>query len=120
MTILINLLGLGLIGLIIWWFWLSESRPAKAATHTELTVLVDGGVYAPDRIEVPAGQPLRLSFVRKDASPCAAQVLFTDLDLSFDLALDQATEVRLPALAPGDHAFTCQMGMYRGLLKVAQ
>jgi plastocyanin domain-containing protein len=116
MTVLVNLLGLGLIALIVWWFWLSESKAAKAAENVSLTILVDGGAYAPDRIEVAAGQPVRLTFIRKDASPCAAQVVFSDLDMSFDLALDAPTEVKLPALKPGEHLFTCQMGMYRGLL----
>jgi len=116
-TILVNLLGLGLIGLIAWWFWLSESKAAKAAGQAPLTVLVDGGVYAPDRIEVPAGQPVKLTFVRKDSSPCAAQVVFADLDLSFDLVMDSPTEVQLPALKRGGYPFTCQMGMYRGVLE---
>jgi len=118
MTLLVNLLGLALIAVIIWWFWLSESRAAKVVGRTSLTVLVNGGVYAPDRIEVATGQPVQLTFVRKDASPCAAQVVFTDLNLSFDLTTDKATEVNLPALNPGEYPFTCQMGMYRGLIKV--
>jgi len=119
MTLAINLLGIGLIAFIVWWFWLSQSKVVRADQQRTLMVIVDGGTYSPDRIEVPAESPIKLTFVRKDASPCTDQVVFAILDLSFDLAMDKPTEVKLPALTPGEYPFSCQMGMYRGVLRVS-
>jgi len=118
MNILINLLGLGLIGFIVWWFWLARPEARKMTKDEAITIIVDGGTYTPARIELSAGKPVQLTFIRKDAGPCAAQVVFGDLDLSFDLAVDEPTPVQLPPLKAGEYEFTCQMGMYRGALTV--
>ena len=117
MNLLINLLGLGLIGFIIWWFWLSQTKAVRTDQKNELTIIVEGGTYAQDRVEVAAGTPVTLLFSRRDPSPCTDQVVFVDLGLSFDLTMDRPTHVRLPALNPGEYPFTCQMGMYRGVLQ---
>ncbi|MBI5450560.1 MAG: cupredoxin domain-containing protein [Gammaproteobacteria bacterium] len=116
----INLLGLLLLGLIIWWFW--GVRPqVKAMPATQpIEVLVADGVYVPAFIGVPAGQGVTLHFLRKDPSPCAEKVIFAGLGISADLALNSHTEVTLPPLAVGEYEFTCQMQMYRGRLKVTQ
>lgn len=114
---IINILGLLLIGLIVWWFWLYKPREVSAKEGT-LTVTVEDGVYQPSRIKLPAGQPAALEFLRKDASPCAAMVLFSELDISEELPLNQSKTIALPALEPGEYAFNCQMQMYRGTLSV--
>jgi len=119
---LINFAGLALIGLIVWWFWLY--RPAALLANPlptdseKRTILVEGGVYLPARIQLPAGQPVTLQFLRKDPSPCAEMVLFDGLNLSQELPVNQVVDIVLPALAPGRYPFTCQMQMYRGELEV--
>ena len=40
MTVLINIIGLVLIGLIIWWFWLVKSK-TQVATHESIEILVE-------------------------------------------------------------------------------
>lgn len=115
--IIINILGVALIGLIVWWFWLY--KPAEvSAKEGPLTVNVEDGVYQPARIKLPAGQPAKLEFLRKDASPCAAMVVFDELEISEELPLNKPTTIALPALEPGEYAFTCQMQMYRGTVVV--
>ncbi len=113
-----NIVGLLLIGLIIWWFWLynGEAKPRQAVDTVTIT-LVDG-VYQPARIEVPANTPLQLRFLRKDPSPCAGVVIFDQLELSEELPLDQPLDITLQPLAPGRYTFACQMRMYRGELIV--
>ncbi len=114
---IINILGLLLIALIIWWFWLY--KPAEvSAEEGVVKVIVEDGTYQPSRIRLPAGQPARLQFLRKDASPCAATVVFSDFDISEELPLNKPKEVNLPAMDAGDYDFTCQMQMYRGTLRV--
>ena len=118
----INLAGLALIALIVWWFWLYQpavvSASQSASDPEELTIRVENGVYLPARVQLPADQPITLRFLRKDSSPCAEMVLFDDLGVTQQLPLDQLIEVALPALSPGRYPFTCQMQMYRGELVV--
>jgi len=113
---LINLLGLVLIGAIVWWFWLYKPREQASTEGGAVTIVVDNGVYQPAHIRLPANQPATLRFIRKDASPCAATVVFADLDISEELPLNKLKEVVLPPQPAGHYAFTCQMQMYRGEL----
>lgn len=117
MTLIVNLAGLALIGLIVWWFWLSRPKTQRAAGGV-IDILVEGGVYTPARIEVTAGKPVILRFLRKDPSPCAEKVLFDELGLAADLPVGQPVELTLTPTEAGEYAFTCQMQMYRGTLVV--
>ena len=114
---IINLLGLLLIALIVWWFWLYKPQAVIADKNT-VTVVVDNGTYEPSRIRLLAGQDTTLRFLRKDASPCAATVVFADFDISEELPLNKPKDISLPPLASGEYSFTCQMQMYRGALIV--
>ncbi|GGB92499.1 copper-binding protein [Marinobacterium zhoushanense] len=117
MMLLINLLGLLLIALIVWWFWLHKGESTQIDSG-EITINVNDGVYDPAHIRVPAGQPATLRFLRKDPSPCASVVVFSDFDISQELPLNKTKDVRLQPMQPGRYPFTCQMQMYRGELIV--
>jgi plastocyanin domain-containing protein len=115
--LVVNALAIAAAAFIVWWFWLSKPKSARAQSGI-IEILVDNGVYTPARIEVPAGQPVTLRFIRKDASPCAEKVLFNDFSLGRDLPLNTPVDITLTPEAPGEYAFTCQMQMYRGALVV--
>ena len=115
--ITINLLGLLLIGMIVWWFWIYKP-PMVAADKNTVTIIVDNGTYEPSRIRLATGQNTTLRFLRKDDSPCSATVVFSDLDISEELPLNKTKDIQLPPLTSGEHQFTCQMQMYRGTLIV--
>jgi plastocyanin domain-containing protein len=115
--LIVNLFGFVLIGLIIWWFWLYKSG-TTAVTKGTVPIIVENGVYSPAQVRVEAGEPIILSFVRKDSSPCSAIVQFDELGLSEELPLNKAREIKFESLTPGKYAFSCQMQMYRGELIV--
>lgn len=115
---LVNGIGLLLILFVIGWFWLSKSRLRPAQVSGVIEIIVDGGVYEPARIEVPLGQPTTLRFVRRDASPCAEKVIFNKLGLSADLPLNEPRTLDVTPPGSGEYEFSCQMGMYRGVLVV--
>ncbi|RLA44763.1 MAG: cupredoxin domain-containing protein [Gammaproteobacteria bacterium] len=115
--LLINILGLLLIALIVWWFWLYKPSEASIA-EDGIVITVENGTYQPSRLKVSAGQPVTLTFLRKDASPCAATVVFPEADVSEELPLNKAKAIVLPAMRKGEYPFTCQMQMYRGTLVV--
>ena len=114
----VDLVAIALIGLIIWWFWLSKPRIQRVSGSSPIDVIVDNGVYTPTRIEVPIGQPVTLRFIRHDPSPCAEKVIFDGLEKSLDLPLDKPADLTLTPDRPGEFEFTCQMKMYRGTLVV--
>lgn len=113
---IINLLGLALIALIVWWFWLYKPDSHIAPGEVQV-IVVENGLYQPARLTVPAGQPVILRFLRRDPSPCAASVLIPDLEITEELPVGQEKLVRLPALDAGEYPFHCQMNMYRGVLR---
>ena len=73
---------------------------------------------APARIEVAAGKPVTLRFLRKDQSPCAEKVLFNELGVAVDLSIGQPVDLTVTPRAAGEYAFTWQVQMYRGTLVV--
>ena len=110
--------GLGLIGAELWWFMFSKTKSQKARVQQgiqSVDITVDGG-YTPDRIEVAAGEPVKLNFYRKDPSGCLEQVLLPDFNKALDLTLNQTTSVEIVPDKPGEYTFTCGMNMYRGVV----
>lgn len=117
-TIVVNAAGLAVIGFIVWWFWMSRGSARRADDDVPLTIVAEDGVYSPAHIEVQRDRSVVLRFLRKDPSPCAAKVNFTELGVSADLPVGEAREVRLAPLRPGEYEFVCEMHMYRGMLSV--
>lgn len=115
----VNLGGLGLVGLIVWWFWLSAPRPRRVDQARRVDILVEDGVYTPASIACTAGAAVTLCFLRRDPSPTAGQVVFEGLDITAELPLDAPREVTLRPSRPGRYRFTCQTGLYQGLLVVS-
>lgn len=114
--LLVNIAGLALIALIVWWFWLY--RPQEVALQDDaLQIIVENGVYQPARLRIPADTAVSLRFLRRDESPCAEMVIFPGLDISAALPVGKPATVQLPPLQPGEYEFHCQMQMYRGVVK---
>ena len=116
---LVTLGGILAIAGIVWWFRLSKPKAVRAMPHETAEIRVAGGVYQPAALEVPAGEPITLRFLRTDASSCTERVVFASLGISQYLPLNQIEEIVLPPLAAGTVEFTCQMGMVRGKLIVS-
>lgn len=115
---IINLIGLLLIALIIWWFWLYKPAKAVDLSSENITIVVDKGVYQPSRINVEADKKVMLHFLRKDGNPCAATVLFPKLEISAELPLETSRAIELPPMISGEYTFHCPMKMYTGTLIV--
>ncbi len=112
----VNLAGVALIAFIVWWFWLSHGRTERAAGTGPVEIVADEGVYTPSRIEVPAGRPVVLRFLRKDPSPCAEKVLIDRIGVAVELPVGEPRDVVVTLPEPGEYEFTCDMRMYRGVL----
>jgi len=119
--ILVNLIGLGLIGFIVWFFWLVRTKGVRAAVtsggYQEQMILVKGG-YTPDVIVVERGKPVRLNFVRQESASCSEMVLLPAFSKSANLPEGETIAVEFLPKDPGEYEFQCQMGMLRGKLIV--
>ena len=118
---LVLVTGLALISFIVWFFWLKRSAGTRAADvsggYQEAMILVKGG-YTPDTIVVRAGKPVRLNFRRDETASCSDKVIFADFGKSAELPTGETVAVELLPKTPGDYAFACPMGMFRGRLIV--
>ncbi len=113
--------GFALIAVIVWFFWLKRARGVTASEtssgYQEAMILVKGG-YTPDTIIVRAGRPVRLNFRREETASCSDKVVFADFEKSADLPTGETVAVELLPKEPGEYAFACPMGMFRGRLIV--
>jgi len=93
--LIVNIAGLLLIALIVWWFWLY--KPAEViANENNLVIIVENGVYQPAHIKLTAGKPMTLTFLRKDASPCSEALLIPELKISKTLPLNKKKRFSYP------------------------
>jgi plastocyanin domain-containing protein len=113
--------GLALIAFTVWFFWLRRSTGFRATEtsggYQEAMILVKGG-YTPDTIIVSSGRPVRLNFRREEQASCSDKVVFADFHKSAELPTGQTVAVELLPKEPGEFAFACPMGMFRGRLIV--
>jgi plastocyanin domain-containing protein len=121
-ALLVNLAGLGLIGLIVWYFWLSKPEGTVAgmtgAGVQEAFIVVRGG-YSPDTVRVAAGQPVRLVFNRQESDPCSERVVLDAFGLTAELPQDRNVSLEFTPVEAGSYEFACQMGMLRGKVMVS-
>jgi tetratricopeptide (TPR) repeat protein len=118
---IVTSLGLALIGFIVWFFWLKQTKGFRTSETTggyqEAMILVKGG-YTPDTIIVTHGRPVRLNFRREETASCSDKVVFADFQKTADLPTGQTVAVELLPKEPGEFTFGCPMGMFRGRLIV--
>jgi plastocyanin domain-containing protein len=118
--IIINLVGLALIALIVWYFWLYRREGAQVAEVggiQEAQIRVKGG-YDPDVIVVRQGKPVRLHFNRQESAMCSEMVIFDKLGQSAKLPEGETVTIEFTPQQKGEIPFQCQMGMLRGKVVV--
>ena len=117
----VSISGLALVALIVWFFWLKRSKgvraPETSGGYQEAMILVKGG-YTPDTIVVRHGKPVRLNFRREETAGCSDKVVFADFNETAELPTGQLVPVEILPKEPGEFAFSCPMGMFRGKLVV--
>lgn len=118
--IIVNLAGLILIALIVWYFWLYKREGVQIAEVggvQEVKINVKGG-YDPDVIVVKQGKPVRLHFNRQESAMCSEMVVFDKIDRSAKLPEGETVTIEFTPQQKGEIPFQCQMGMLRGKVVV--
>jgi plastocyanin domain-containing protein len=118
---IVTLLGLLLVTLTVWFFWLKRSSGSHATLtgsgYQEALILVKGG-YTPDVIVVQRNKPVHLNFRREETAACSEIVLLPDFNKSARLPTGETVAVEFLPDRPGEFEFACSMGMFRGKLIV--
>lgn len=119
--IIVTVIGLVAAVGVAWFFWFKRTEGVQASTvsdgYQEQMVLVKGG-YTPDTIRVTTGRPVRLLFRREETAACSEQVVIADYGKSAPLPTGTVVPIEFMPGDPGEHEFTCQMGMLRGRIIV--
>ncbi len=118
--VLVTAGGAAAVAFILWFFFaprgVTAARQSDAGVQ-EVEVVVRGG-YTPDRIEVVQGRPVRLTFLRRESTPCTERVVLGDFGISRDLPEGERVPVEFTPTTPGEFTFHCAMNMVRGTLVV--
>lgn len=113
--ILVAAFGVGIMGLI-YWFFFGKKDEAVVAGDT-LDVLVDGG-YKPGSIKVKRGKTVRLVFKRVDPNSCLEEVCIPDFKIRKHLPLNKKVEVIIIPQKTGVYPVHCGMNMFHGKIIV--
>ncbi|MBX3111762.1 MAG: efflux RND transporter periplasmic adaptor subunit [Fimbriimonadaceae bacterium] len=96
----------------------SLEAPTKATEGT-VTIELDASGYSPASVEIAAGRPAKLVFVRRAAESCGTSVKFPDLGIEAETPLNQPVTIDIPPQAAGKRlTFACPMDMYTGTVVV--
>jgi plastocyanin domain-containing protein len=119
--IIVTLIGFGVIGWIVWYFWLWKGETVSAESGAGgvqvIDVTVKGG-YQPATITAEAGRPLRLNFTRRESTPCGEEVVLPEFGRRAHLPEGRAVSIEVKPEGPGEYEFTCGMNMYKGKIIV--
>ena len=96
-------------------------EPVPATTSADGTqearIVVGGGGYSPQRVQLRAGTPTRLVFASDGSGGCALSLIFQDR--MYVLPQTGETPIELLAMRAGERIdYACAMGMYGGRIEV--
>lgn len=115
------IIGLVLIGFIIWWFFGKYQNAAGKSTiatkEQTATIVVNGG-YSPSTMILKKGIPAQINFDMQDSTACLSHVVFEQLGINKDLTKQKVTTIDIPTDKAGTFNYACGMDMFHGKIVV--
>ena len=107
----------------LYFFFFGPRRGTSArrgsAGAQEVTVVVSGG-YRPDVVVAKKGVPLRITFDRREDSPCSDEVVLPEFHVRRRLPPFASTEITVVPDRTGEFPFSCGMNMLHGMIRVVE
>lgn len=104
--------------------WLPDKKNVSNVSQPsqkEITILITNNGYYPNNLDIKAGEEITLTIKNENAYSCAQA--FTIPKFGIEEIVEPGTEKIIKFTAPEDLekiAFTCSMGMYRGVFNVVK
>jgi len=117
--ILVLIIGLAIIGFILWWFFGNHQVATATAAVTDNNQNVDievNGGYSPEVVTLKKGVPATINFTRKDASSCLDRVVFSDFGINQELPQNEQQSIKIDTSKSGEFQWACGMDMFHGKL----
>jgi sulfite exporter TauE/SafE len=96
----------------------ADTSPNAESASTDVTIDVDATGYSPSEITVPRGQPVQLTLRTNKTGGCTRTFVIPKLGIQKNLPETGTTKFTATFTEPGRIAFSCGMGMYRGIINV--
>jgi len=117
--ILVLIIGLAIIGFIVWWFFgnhqVASTTAAVADNNQNVDIEVKGG-YSPEVVTLKKGVPATINFTRKEASSCLDRVVFSDFGINQELPQNEQQTINIDTSKAGEFQWACGMDMFHGKL----
>ncbi len=113
--LLVTIGGIGLIGLIYWFFFGKKDDTFVAEDSVDITV---NGGYKPENIKIRKGKTTKLIFKRTDPSTCLEEIYIPDFKIKKFLPLNEKVEIDLTPEKAGTYQTHCGMNMFHGKIIV--
>ncbi len=84
----------------------------------QVSINVGSGGYAPNKITVKAGVPVKLTVNTKEVYSCASTFLMKSFNVNLQLGPTDSKTITFTPTQPGEYQFNCAMGMYKGVMEV--
>ncbi len=125
--IVVILGGMGLIGLIAYYFFGPKGEEEEAAmdNNRQAVMVTVDAAYIPEIVRVKVNVPVEITFDRKDSGDCTEWVIFDKLPtkegrkVKARLLEGKKKTVSFTPTKVGEYGFECGMGMVHGKLIVA-
>ena len=123
LNLLILAAGVAAIAWVNWYFFMAPKAAVSARTEAsgvqQVGITVEGG-YSPSVVRVRKGAPVRLTFDRREKSPCSDEVIISELGVRRFLTPFEKTVIELTPTEVGSFEFACGMNMLRGRIEVEE